>query len=147
MRKHTLLYSVLQGMFYVILFTPSWGSPLLVQSLHIVHPHAEDEEVLLSSFLCHFNIGSIHGADGEGSVQHELHVPGARSLSTCCGDLLREIRGRDDCRQETGRKIQNSSFSYMRTRSWLADSKLLLFFSNIFIIFCNLTYIATDSKF
>lgn len=67
------------------------GSPLLVQSLHILHPHPKDEEVLLSGLLRHFHVGSVHGADGEGSVQHELHVPGSGGFRACCGDLLRQV--------------------------------------------------------
>lgn len=62
--------------------------PFFVQCLHIVHPHAEDEEVLLSGFFGHLHIGSVHGADGEGAVQHELHVAGSRGFSAGCGDLL-----------------------------------------------------------
>lgn len=76
-----------------------------------MHPHAEDEEVLFSSFLRHFHVGSVHGADGEGSVQHELHVPGAGGLGAGSGDLLRQVGRRDDCRQETGGQIQKEFFS------------------------------------
>lgn len=71
-------------------------SPLFVKSFHIFHPHAENEEVLLSGLLGHLHVGSVHGADGQGSVEHELHVPGARGLCAGGGDLLRQVGGRDD---------------------------------------------------
>lgn len=48
--------------------------PLSVEFSHVLHPHAEDEQVFLAGLLGHLHIGSIHGADGQGSVQHELHV-------------------------------------------------------------------------
>lgn len=75
---------------------PPWTLPLFVKSFHIFHSHAENEEVLLSSLLCHLHIGSVHSADGEGSIQHELHVPCTRGLSACCGDLLRQVRSWDN---------------------------------------------------
>lgn len=70
--------------------------PFLVEGLHIVHPHTEDEEVSLPGFLGHLHVGSIHGTDGEGAVQHELHVAGSRGFSAGCGDLLRQIGRWDD---------------------------------------------------
>lgn len=62
----------------------SWGdtcstsrtavSPSLVQSSHVLYSHAEDEQVLFPGFLGHFHVGPIHGPDGQGPIQHELHV-------------------------------------------------------------------------
>lgn len=49
--------------------------PFLVEGLHVVHPHTEDEEVSLPGFLGHLHVGPVHGADGEGAVQHELMLP------------------------------------------------------------------------
>lgn len=69
-------------------FSLSLFLPLLVQLSNVFHPHAEDEKILLSSLLCHLHIGSVHGADGQSSVQHELHVTRPRCLSAGCGDLL-----------------------------------------------------------
>lgn len=48
--------------------------PLVVEFSHILHPHPKDEQILLSSLLYHLDVGSIHGADGQRSVQHEFHV-------------------------------------------------------------------------
>lgn len=62
--------------------------PCLVKCIDILHPHAEDEEVIFTGLLCHLNVGSVHGADGQSAIQHELHVAGTRGLSSCCGDLL-----------------------------------------------------------
>ena len=72
----------------VIPSTHSSLSPFLVHGLHILHSHAEDEEVLLTSLLCHLHVSTVHGADGEGTVQHELHVASARGLCARSGDLL-----------------------------------------------------------
>ena len=63
-------------------------SPCFVHGIHILYPHAEDEEVLLSGLLSHLYVGAVHGADGERSVQHELHVASARGLCSRCGDLF-----------------------------------------------------------
>lgn len=49
-------------------------SPFLVQSSHVIHSHAKDEQVLFSGFLSHFHVGPIHGPDGQGAVQHKLHI-------------------------------------------------------------------------
>lgn len=62
--------------------------PFLVKCIYVFHPHAEDEDVVLASLLGHLNIGSVHGANGQSAVQHELHVAGSRGLSASCGDLL-----------------------------------------------------------
>lgn len=62
--------------------------PSLVHCIHVIHSHAEDEKVILAGLLCHLNVGSVHGTDGQSAVQHELHVAGARGLSASCGDLL-----------------------------------------------------------
>lgn len=62
--------------------------PFLIHCVNVIHPHAEDEEVLLAGLLSHLNVGSVHCTDGESTVQHELHVAGARGLSASCGDLL-----------------------------------------------------------
>lgn len=49
-------------------------SPLFVHSIHILHSHAKYEQVPLSRLLCHLHIGSVHGANGQSAVKHELHV-------------------------------------------------------------------------
>lgn len=53
------------------------ASPLLLQSFDVIDPHAENEEVVLSSFLGHLYVGAVHSTDGERTVQHELHVSSA----------------------------------------------------------------------
>lgn len=40
------------------------SSPFLFKCIHVIHPHAEDEEVVLAGLLGHLHIGSIHGANG-----------------------------------------------------------------------------------
>lgn len=62
-----------------------------VHCVHILHSHTEDEEVFLSGLLGHLHIGSIHGANGKSTVQHELHVTSARGLGASCRDLLRQV--------------------------------------------------------
>lgn len=66
-------------------------SPLPVHLLHVVHPHAKDEEVLLARLFGHFHSGTIHGSDSQSTVEHELHVPSSGSFRPCCGDLLGQV--------------------------------------------------------
>ena len=56
----------------------------------------EDEDVLGAHLLSHLDVGPIQGSDGEGAVQHELHVASAGGLSARGGDLLTEVRSWDD---------------------------------------------------
>ncbi len=57
---------------------------------------AEDEAVVFAGFFGDFNIGAVEGADGEGAVEHQLHVAGAGGFHTCEGDLLGDVGCRDD---------------------------------------------------
>lgn len=38
--------------------------PFLVKCINVIHPHAEDEKVVLAGLLGHLNVGSVHGTDG-----------------------------------------------------------------------------------
>ena len=42
-----------------------------------------------------FHVGSVVGAQGNGSVQHEFHVAGAAGFLGGQGDLLRNVACRD----------------------------------------------------
>ena len=68
----------------------------LVQRVHLLDVHAEDEDVVVAHLLSHFDVGAVEGADGERAVQHELHVAGARGLGAGGRDLLAQVGGRDD---------------------------------------------------
>lgn len=61
------------------MWTKRWCNslPSLVKFIYIIHPHAEDEDVVHASLLGHLNICSVHGANGQSAVQHELHVAGS----------------------------------------------------------------------
>lgn len=71
---------------------PRWHrkghTPFLVQGLNVFYPQTKDEEVLSSGFLSYLLVGTIHVTDGEGTIEHELHVACAGGLSARGGDLL-----------------------------------------------------------
>ena len=56
----------------------------------------EDILILVAGFLGDLHVGAVQGAQGHRAVEHQLHVAGAGSLSTCGRDLLRDIRRGDD---------------------------------------------------
>jgi hypothetical protein len=57
----------------------------------------EQEEILVAAFLADFDVGAIQGADGDGTIHHELHVAGARGFLAGGGNLLGQIgAGADD---------------------------------------------------
>ena len=56
---------------------------------------AEDVDVVIAYQVVDLHVGSVHGSQGNGSVQHELHVSGSAGLFGCQGDLLGDIAGRD----------------------------------------------------
>ena len=57
---------------------------------------AEDEHVVPPDRLADLDVGPVHGADGQGAVEGELHVPGPGGLGARRGDLLREVARRED---------------------------------------------------
>ena len=57
---------------------------------------AEDIDVLFPHLLADLHIGTVHGAQGQRTVQHELHVAGAGSLFGGKADLLGQVAGRDE---------------------------------------------------
>jgi hypothetical protein len=52
-------------------------------------------DVFLTNLFGDFDVGTIDGTDQQATVQAELHVAGSRGLSTGGGDMLANIRGRD----------------------------------------------------
>eukprot|EP00047_Mylnosiga_fluctuans_P003292 m.228426 g.228426 ORF g.228426 m.228426 type:complete len:867 (+) comp11740_c0_seq1:45-2645(+) len=68
----------------------------LLERLDLLDGHAEDEDVVLADLLQHLDVRTVESADSQGTVDHELHVAGARGLGAGRADLLREIRGGDD---------------------------------------------------
>ena len=62
----------------------------------LLFPRAEDVGVVLADGVHNLHVRAVHGAEGERAVHHELHVRGAGRLLAGGGDLLRDIRGRDD---------------------------------------------------
>ena len=83
-------------------------SPFLVQSSHVLYSHAKDEQVLFPGFLGHLHVGPIHGPDGQGPIQHELHIACPWGFGACGGDLLRQICGWNDCKQGVSSRMRGS---------------------------------------
>ena len=69
---------------------------LALELRHFLDGHPEQEEVLRSGLLAHFNVGAVEGADGQRPVHHEFHVAGAGGLLAGGRDLLGEVGGRVD---------------------------------------------------
>ena len=57
---------------------------------------AEDINVLFAHLLADLHIGTVHGAQRQRTVQHELHVAGAGGLLGGKADLLGQVTGRDE---------------------------------------------------
>jgi len=49
--------------------------------LHLRRSEPEQEEVLVTCRLADLDVGAVQGADGDGPIHHELHVPCARAIS------------------------------------------------------------------
>ncbi len=67
-----------------------------LEGLHLFHPEAEEEEILLANRVQDLDVGAVVGADGERPVHHELHVAGAGGFLSGRGDLLRQVGARRD---------------------------------------------------
>ena len=57
---------------------------------------AEEEEIFRPHFFPDLDVGPVQGADGQGPVQGEFHVPGAGGLLAGRGDLFGKVRRRVD---------------------------------------------------
>merc|ERR1719153_1868897 len=55
-----------------------------LNSFYIIHCHAKNKNVLHAHLLRHLNVRTVQGADGQPTVQHELHVAGAARLRASC---------------------------------------------------------------
>ena len=66
---------------------------LLIEPLHRVGTHSENVDVVLSHLIVNFHVGAVHGADGQRTVHHELHVTGAAGLLARRGELLADLGG------------------------------------------------------
>ena len=66
------------------------------QPRHLLRARAEYEHVLLANLLRDLDVGAVHGADDEAAVHRKLHVGRPRRLCPRSGDVLRQLRPRDD---------------------------------------------------
>ena len=64
-----------------------------LQGGDLVGGHTEDEDVVFTDLLEDLDIGAVHGAEGDSTVDHELHVTGTGGLRTCQRDLLGDVGG------------------------------------------------------
>ena len=70
---------------------------LLPQRRGAIGGEAEDENVVLAHGVSDLHVGAVERADGERTVQGELHVAGAGGFCAGGGNLLRKVgRGDDD---------------------------------------------------
>ena len=61
----------------------------------------------LANLLQDLDIGAVQRADGDGSVQRQLHVAGSRCFRAGSRDLFAEIGGRDDLFSERYTVVRN----------------------------------------
>ena len=69
--------------------------------LHLLNGMAEDEDVLVAHFFGDFYVRTVQRTDGQRAVQRQLHVTGAGGLFTGRGNLLGNVRRRNQhlCRR------------------------------------------------
>jgi len=84
------------GQFPVLGHHPARIVPPGTGHLHLRGGQAENEDVVPAHRIHDFDIGAVQGADGERPVEGEFHVARARGLHAGRGDLLGEVRRRDD---------------------------------------------------
>src|SRR6266568_4934905 len=65
---------------------PMWIIPAPAAH-HLVRCQAKEEEMVLPGLVRHLDGGAIAGADGEGTVHHELHIAGAAGFKAGRRDL------------------------------------------------------------
>jgi len=63
---------------------------------HFFNGETEDEDVFVTDFFLHFNVGAVECTDGECAVQGELHVTGTRGFGACGRNLFGEVCSRND---------------------------------------------------
>ena len=68
----------------------------LPEGVYLVGGHAEEEDVVVSDLLVNFHVRAVERADGHRAVDHELHIARAGGLLARDGDLLGQVRRRDD---------------------------------------------------
>ena len=70
--------------------------PLSAQAVELVRLRAEYIVVFPARALENFDVRAVHGAAGDGSVHHELHVARAARLQPRRRNLQRYVAARDD---------------------------------------------------
>ena len=65
--------------------------PVASSFFHFFNGHAEDEDILVAHFLGHLDVGTVEGADGHRTIEHELHVRCATGFHAGQRDLLGQI--------------------------------------------------------
>mmetsp|Transcript_9191 Transcript_9191/g.25696 ORF Transcript_9191/g.25696 Transcript_9191/m.25696 type:complete len:389 (-) Transcript_9191:1423-2589(-) len=71
-------------------------APLLPQARHPVRRGPEEEEVLLAHALPDLHVGTVQRANEQAAVHLELHVARAGGFRAGGGDVLAQLRGRDE---------------------------------------------------
>src|SRR5690606_41788809 len=69
---------------------------VLLPGQYLIRGHPEDEGVVLAYRLGDLDVGTVQSADGKGTIQGELHVPGSGGLIARSGDLFRQVAARED---------------------------------------------------
>src|SRR3974377_249569 len=85
----------------LILIVPARVVPVAAV-FDLLHTKAQQEKVLFSSFLGHFDGGAIASSDRQGPVHHELHIARSTGFISGSGDLVRDVTGWEQERKRGG---------------------------------------------
>ena len=66
------------------------------QAVDLGRRHAEEDDVVVAHCVVNFHVRAVQRAEGDGAVDHKLHVGGAGSLCTRKGDLFADLRRRGE---------------------------------------------------
>ena len=61
-----------------------------------VSPQPEDDTVFVADLAVDFDVGPVHGPQGDGTVHHELHVARARRFLAGCRNLFAHVSSREE---------------------------------------------------
>src|SRR5262252_7083745 len=66
------------------------------QLVDLFGSETKNENIIVAYLLSDLNVGAVHGADDERTVESEFHVARSGSFGPGCRDLFRELGGRED---------------------------------------------------
>ena len=124
-----LFIAVIQGLRAV--------SSLGVQLDDLVAAFAEDADVLLSDQVVDFHIGSVHRTQGNGAVEHQLHIAGAAGFLGGKRNLLGNIAGGNQLLRPADVVVFHHHNLQIRTHPLIRLEQLLQAEDEVDDVLCN----------